>query len=233
MPIQLNELTRKIQEIKGLNGMSSYFLIPIRNIEGIQIGSLRPIDTSLMKLPEVLEKLTRWRRMFARYFLTQFPCSEERTSQWLENIVFPSDDRILFLICDDIGTFVGNFGVCNIKPHEAELDNLIRGEKGGDPKLIFFAEIALLSWLYLDIGVNSVSLHVFSNNAKTISLHSNIGFFERQRLDLRRIQDGSDLRYFVNSNDGEPVNFQYIEMAMERSSFELLYPWTKSVYADR
>ena len=148
MTVQHDELVQKIRELKGLNGNPSQFVIPIRTSEGIQIGVLRPIDESLSKLPEVIEKLTRWRRRFMQYFLTQFPASEVRTAAWLEKAVVPGDDRILFLICDDGGRLVGNLGVCDIKPHEAEVDNVIRGEKGGGPRLIFFAGIAMLSWLY-------------------------------------------------------------------------------------
>ena len=227
MTFQSNELIQRIRGIKGLGRVSCQFLIPIRTSEDIQIGVLRPIDEALCKLPEVVEKLTRWRSVFMQYFLTQFPASEERTSTWLEKVVIPSDDRVLFLICDDVGRLVGNFGVCNIKPHEAELDNLIRGERGGAPGLIFFAEIAMLRWLYFGLGVKSVTGHVFSNNSRTINLHSKVGFSERQRFDLSRIQEGEDVRYLVNSSDGELVDFHYIQIAMDRSHFELSNPWAK------
>jgi hypothetical protein len=230
---QPNELIRRIRGIKGLGGEPSQFLIPIRTSEGTQIGVLRPVDVALSKLPEVVEKLTRWRRMFMQYFLTQFPATEERTAAWLEKVVIPSDDRVLFLICDDVGRSVGNFGVCNIKPNEAELDNLIRGEKVDYPRLIFFAEIAMLSWLYFGVGVDSVILHVFSNNAKTINLHSSVGFSEKQRFHLSRIQEEEEVKYLVNSSGGEPVDFEYIEMEMDRSKFDLLNPWVRSLYSDQ
>jgi hypothetical protein len=232
MTVQRDELIRNIRRIKGLDGGTYQFVIPIRTSEGIQIGVLRPIDESLSKLPEVIKKLTQWRRMFMQYFLTQFTISEERTAAWLEKVVIPSDDSILFLICDAGGRLVGNFGVCDIKPHEAELDNLIRGEHVSDPLFIYFTEIAMLSWLYFGIGVGSVVLHVFSDNARTINLHSRVGFSERRRFSLSKIQEGKDIRYLVNSIEGEPVDFHYIEMAMDRSHFELLIPWAKSVYAD-
>jgi len=233
MTVQHDELIQKIRDIKGLNDKPSQFVIPIRTSEGIQIGVLRPIDESLSKLPEVVEKLTQWRRMFMQYFLTQFSASEARTATWLEKVVIPSDDRILFLIYDDGSRLVGNFGVCDMKPHEAELDNLIRGEKVSDPMFMYFTEIALLSWLYFGVGVNSVVLHVFSDNVRTINLHSRAGFSERQRFDLSRIQEGEDIRYLVNSTKGEPVDFQYIEMAIDRSHFALSNPWAKSLYSDQ
>ena len=256
MTVCSDELIKKIRSIKGLEGEAEPFLISIMNSEGAQVGNLRPIDKSLAKLPEIAEKLTRWRRLFRQYFLTQFSASVERTGAWLERVVIPDDERILFLICDVHDKLIGNFGVCNLKPHAAELDNLIRGESGGDSKLILFAEIAMLSWLYYGVGVNSVVLHVFSNNARTISLHSGVGFTERQRFGLNRIQDGENLRYIVNSTPkqlpsntafiselpcrikeritptgGEPVDFDYIEMTMDRQKFELTNPWAKLIYA--
>ena len=208
-----------IRNIKGISGSQFEFSIPILNYERIQVGRLRPIDIELSKNPELIEKLTKWRRMFARYFLTQFQPSIERTAAWLHNIVIPSDDRLLFLICDMDDIIIGNFGICNLLPTEAEIDNLIRGEMGGDPNLIFFSEIALLKWLYFSARIESALLHVFSNNGMTISLHSSVGFLETKRYDLQKIQVGDEIKYSIGA-EGEIADFQYIEMRLSREEFQ-------------
>jgi RimJ/RimL family protein N-acetyltransferase len=231
--IQSNELVQNIRTIKGLNGNPSQFKIPIYTSENIKIGTLRPVDTILCKSPDVIEKLTSWRRTYMRYFLSQFPASEERTKNWLENVVLPSDNRILFLIYDNFGKAIGNIGACDIKPDEAELDNLIRGEIVDGPKFMFFAEIALLSWLYFQIYINTVVLHVFSNNFRAIKLYSQTGFSEKRRFNLSQIQDGEEVRYIVSSHSCDAVRFQYIEMMMSREQFELSQPWVKSTYVDQ
>jgi len=207
-----------IRNIKGISGSSFDFSIPILNYEHVQVGRLRPIDIELSKNPELIEKLTKWRRMFARYFLTQFQPSIERTADWLHNIVIPSDDRLLFLICDMDDIIIGNIGICNLRPAEAELDNVIRGEKEGDPKLTFFSAIALLKWLYFSVRVDSALLHVFSNNVKGISLYSNVGFVETKRYDLRKIQVGDEIQYSIGI-EGEITDLKYIEMRLSRKEF--------------
>jgi hypothetical protein len=208
-----------IRNIKGISESSFDFSIPIINYERVQIGRLRPIDIVLSKNPEVIDKLTKWRRMFTRYFLTQFQPSIERTADWLNKVVIPSDDRLLFLICDMDDRIIGNFGICNLRNSDAELDNLIRGERGGDPNLILFAEIALLKWLYFSVHIESALLHVFSNNGMTISLHSSVGFLETKRYDLRKIQVGDEIKYSIGT-EGKIADFQYIEMRLSREEFQ-------------
>jgi RimJ/RimL family protein N-acetyltransferase len=182
--------------------------------------------------PDVVEKLTQWRRMFMHFFLTQFPATAERTAKWLEKVVVPADDRILFLISDLDGQWVGNFGVCDIRPHSAELDNLIRGEAVSQPQFILYTELAMLSWLYFGLGIDSVTLHVFSNNVKTIKLHFKAGFAEKQRSQLSKLQEGNEIKYLIDSREGEPVDFTYIEMEMQGPEFERRNPWVKAGYAD-
>jgi hypothetical protein len=148
----------------------------------------------------------------------------------LENVVLPSSDRVLFLILEDEGKPIGNFGVCSLTPNAAELDNLIRGERGGDPNLIFYSEIAMLSWLYWGIGINSVSLHVFSNNAKTIALHSSVGFAVAKKYRLNRILEGNETRFLIDSELGTPADFDYYEMTLDRNGFIATNNWAASLY---
>lgn len=226
------DLIRTIRRIKGLDGPLSEFLIPIRTSEGIIIGNLRPIDAGLCGQAEVVRKLTEWRRMFMPFFLTQFSATEERTSKWLQKVVMPNDDRILFLICDQNDRWVGNFGVCDIRPHAAELDNLIRGEAVNQPNFILFSEFAMLSWLYYGLGVKSVTLHVFSNNIKTINLHTKAGFAKRKSIALNKVQEGCEVKYIADSHEGVPADFAYIEMEMHELDFSQRNPWVKATYVD-
>jgi hypothetical protein len=226
------ELATKIRAIKGLVPNSRPFSIPVRSFEGIEVGALKPVDVALSHQGSVVESLARWRQMYMDYFLTQFVANPERTAHWLQSLVIPSHDRILFLICENHGLAVGNFSVCNVTPREAELDNLIRGEQGGDAQLIFYSEVALLSWLYWQLDIEEAFLHVFTNNTRTIRLHTRVGFQPSKTYRLSRIVEGQETRFLLDSDTGEVVDFQCLRMTLHRDRFVLSQPWAVDVYKD-
>lgn len=231
----------KISDNQGLVRALAYKLnespehrlsIPVMNREGDHIGTLACVDRGLASNMEIVSELTAWRQQYMRYFLTQFEVTVQRTRAWLENIVIPSSDRILFVIFLTSGEAVGNFGVCNMTASSGELDNLVRGKKGGDPRLIFYSELALLSWMFGRLDYRTSNLHVFSNNKPTIKLHSSVGFSALQsiRLTQRKLPDLTE--YLLDSEEGEAVDFSYLKMGIERDTFLHLHPWVRSVYRD-
>ncbi|MCK4786090.1 MAG: hypothetical protein KAV87_20195, partial [Desulfobacteraceae bacterium] len=161
-----------------------------------------------------------------------FEATPERTKAWLERVVIPSVDRIFFLICLPDGDAIGNFGICNLVASSGELDNLIRGKKGGDSQLIYYCELALLSWMFGYLGYEKSSLHVFSNNRPTIKLHTSVGFNISQSIPLTRRTSSGLTEYLINSEEGDAVDFSYLEMELQRETFISLYPWVRNVYAD-
>ena len=201
------------------------FQISIVNESNIQIGFLKPVSLNLINNHnDVLSLLTKWRRMFMKYFLTQFTPTIHRTSKWLREIVIPSKDRILFLIYSSDDTLIGNFGICGIKHHEVELDNLIRGEKGGDPQLIYHTEISLLNWVFSQLKVSSVVLHAFSNNHKTIALHEKVGFKIVEEYPLWKKSSDHEVVYSTTDKSGELANFSYLKMIMTQDEFKVKHP---------
>jgi RimJ/RimL family protein N-acetyltransferase len=216
------QLIYKIKEIKGLTENTTDFAIPILNQDGNQIGSLKPIDIQVSLEKDTYIFLTKWRRMFKKYFLTQFKPTIERTKYWLDNIVMPSNDRLLFFILDENSKVLGNFGICNICKKSVELDNLIRGEKGGDKDLVFFSEQALLRWIYNDLDIPLAILHVFSNNYKTISLHERVGFSVTEEKKLRKVLTDDGVNFSHQKPFGEEVDFKYLTMELSRNNFRKL-----------
>lgn len=198
--------------------------IPIKKDNGLLIGYLRPIGNMLIHDELVINSLTRWRQKFMKYFLTQFEATNQRTSSWLQNIVLEDDTRILFLIVDNTGKAIGNFGVSNITESSAELDNLIRGEKGGDSQLIFFSEISLMLWLYNTLEIKDIYLHVLSNNAKTIALHHSVGFEKYQTKYLTKRSKNDEIFYVISDNIAiDSQNLALIKMKMNREYFVKTY----------
>ena len=200
--------------------------IAINNDAGALLGWLVPLNPALADDEEIVGFITAWRRRFMRFFMTQFTATRDRTRSWLRDVVLKDDTRILFLIRDDTGKWIGNFGTCNITSHSAELDNLIRGEKGGDRRLVFHSELALMRWLYQVLDVEAIYLHVFSHNDRTLRLHRSVGFVERRLLPLGKEETEGLIRYFVEPGENDQqADFQLVEMAIQRRDFFARYPW--------
>jgi RimJ/RimL family protein N-acetyltransferase len=226
LPINIRAEQRKISRtFKGLEPGQSGQPLSITTDKGQVIGSLAAITTETASNPQIIAALTRWRQKYMRFFLTQFEATESRTAAWLENVVLKDDTRILFLILDEVGREIGNFGVANIAAGSAELDNLIRGERGGDSRLIFFSELALMRWIYRQLKVDEIYLHVFSNNPKTIALHQSVGFSMSNSWGLIKQESADQIRYEVDYNrKPEATELVLVRMRLSRDEFFERYP---------
>ncbi|MFM7136930.1 MAG: N-acetyltransferase [Planctomycetota bacterium] len=203
--------------------------LPIFDRGGDQVGALRLLDAALVAEPAVVAALTEWRGRYMRFFLTHFTPSERRTREWLLNVVLPADDRLLFLIETEPDCFVGNFGLAAIAPGSAELDNLLRGRRGGGPDFIHLAECAMLRALFADASRATATLRVFSTNATTIRLHTGVGFEKTASDPLFIHPDGPD-RGLVLTGGLEPAGFTYDEMTITRARFLSTNPWVADAF---
>lgn len=198
------------------------FEIKINDDRTMCIGKLCLLQEGDEQNLSIINLLTKWRQRFMRFFLSQFDASPQRTQEWLKTVVFPSPNRLLFLIYDHDQNPIGNCGLANIERKSCELDNLIRGEKGGHPRLIYFAERAMLSWLFDSQGMDYVNLHVFSNNFPTLRLHRSVGFKEVGRSKLLAKKDCDGLvSYAVSDQDINSViaPFEYVEMRINQVDY--------------
>jgi RimJ/RimL family protein N-acetyltransferase len=201
--------------------------IPIVNQAGSIIGSMRPIGHADLEDSRLVENLTAWRNANDRFFLTRFQATTSRTASWLRNDVLADDTRAFFLIFSNDGTTIGHLGVRGLGGNTPELDNMIRGRDGGDPQLMYHAEIAMIRWLFGQPGVEQVTLGVFSNNWIPISLHQSIGFKNRKLLPLYRYERGDEIHFSKEPDTtAEKQKFQYLIMELTREAFEVFYTKT-------
>ena len=225
------EQIKLIRQLKGLDPiLIDSYQIPIVNELQQIIGYLKPVDKYFTENFQVINSLTNWRNKYMHFFLTQFQATNERTKSWLENIVLSQDTRIFFLILDETQKIIGNFGICNITKQSAELDNLIRGEKGGYPKLIYYSELTLINWIYNKLGIDNIYLHVLTHNSKTISLHESVGFIKIKKYKLIKEVIDEELRYVADYNN-EPDNdeFGLFRMNLDKNYFISSYPWLEII----
>jgi RimJ/RimL family protein N-acetyltransferase len=222
-------ITRLLEQKQELVRAARPVRLPIVDRSGDQVGALRLLDSALVADPAVVADLTEWRARTMRFFLTHFTPSEDRTRAWLLNVVLPADDRLLFMLETEPGCFVGNFGLADVSPGSAELDNLLRGRRGGGPDFIHLAECAMLWWLFADESRDTATLHVFSTNAPTIRLHAGVGFEQTASDPLFIHPDGCD-RGFVLAGGTEPAGFSYDAMRIHRDRFLATNPWVAAAF---
>ncbi len=208
-----------VRRVKENQDPTKTLELPVIKPDGIRVGTLRLIDKVRSSAPELAVNLTKWRNASMKFFLTQFVATEERTQQWLNNVVIPANDRLLFELLDDTGRAIGHAGVCNFSIRSCELDNFIRGERGGDPNLFLAAERALLSWLFCDIGVDIVTLFVFSNNWIPISNHISIGFTVTEKRSMSLVEKDGLIQHFLDSEEGRPMTYSYLKMSLTKNDF--------------
>jgi hypothetical protein len=195
------------------------FIIPVISKDEIFLGSLRLIDKFQVNRKCLIKKMTIWRNASMGSFLTQFNATEHRTKEWLDNVILPASDRLLFELLDDQNNSIGHAGVINFNIKSAELDNFIRGEKGGDPLLFYYAELAIIKWLFNQISVSEVLLHVFSNNWIPINNHLELGFSIVRKHKLSKLVKKTETTYLIDSDLGDPVKFNYLRMCLSKVTF--------------
>ncbi len=216
--------------IKLKKQASGALSIPVCDENDVSIGKLMLVTENDVHNEFYIGSLTNWRKRYMKYFLTQFEATINRTKAWLINTVIPSNNRLLFLIFDENGRLVGNIGIANIESNKCELDNLIRGERGGHPRLIYHSEIALLKWIFFEKSFDFVNLHVFSNNTPTLKLHATVGFKEISRKSLYRLIDHKgEISYISESGlrAAELAPFEYVEMGMSSKKFHSIHSLNK------
>jgi hypothetical protein len=183
------------------------------------IGRLSPVTWASAADPKVIELLTRWRRKYMGFFMSQFEAVEAQTRRWIENATLVDDARILFLVCEKEKP-IGNFGVACLTEDSGKLDNLIRGEHVTTPRLMFYSEIAMVNWLYTDLGLTNVYLYVFTHNDRTIRLHESVGFSVEKVFGLTRVSTPDLVRYECNFEtlwDGK--EFGLAKMTIDKKAF--------------
>lgn len=173
--------------------------IALHDDTGAPIGRLVPLTEAHLADDTVIGKLTDWRNASMGSFLTQFTATPERTRNWLQNGVLASSTQMMFLIeADDV--LIGHFGFKDLTHETVLLDNAMRGERGGHPKLLQIAGRALIDWLFANAGVAMVTGYVLSTNPAAIMLNRAIGFDRWEKLPVRREELDGEVRLVM----GEP-----------------------------
>jgi hypothetical protein len=193
--------------------------IDILDDEASLIGRLHPVTRAVLADDELIQKLTHWRNVASRYFFTQFTATCDRTRDWLEKVVLNDSSRLLFIIHSKTGP-VGQYGFKGLSHDSVELDNLIRGEMGGHPRLIHYAEIALVDWIFDVFELNRIRAFTLSDNHFVLNLHKSVGFKMGERIPLSKVEIQGEIHLQKGKPGGQsPVGLYAQGVELQRSDF--------------
>ncbi len=168
----------------------------------------------------IINMLARWRGNIDT-FHNKFKVSFESTKKWLRNLLLNMPDKILFLVVNSDGEFVGHLGFANSMNTNLsmELDNVVRGEKFVSPGIMHNATKTLLNWAVKEFSPLNFHLKTLDNNINAISFYKKLGFseFNKEPLRLIRTEDGY---YYESIKDDniEPPDRYFVSMQLKPHS---------------
>ena len=158
------------------------------------IGFMQLLTEEDLSQKELIENLRDWRQQANGWFLTESDGSLTATESWIRNYVGKGDYFWIIKLND--GKPVGHVG---IKKHEKEfeLDNLVRGERGGPGELMFIACKQAMEQVSANCTVENFINQTFEDNIAALRIHKRLGFQIRERRVMELVGVGGGNRKWV------------------------------------
>jgi RimJ/RimL family protein N-acetyltransferase len=143
------------------------------------VSFLRPITKDyLQTIPNCVELMSKWRIENPTLGAGTFVVTHERTQRWLDNLVINKNDRIIFLIMDFYGNYLGHIGFASFQydRKSAEIDSVLRGVKDVIPGLMGFCMNTMIEWGKKVLQLEEITLSVYADYTHAIDFYMRCGF---------------------------------------------------------
>lgn len=193
--------------------------IDISDDQPAVVGFLAPITKANATDTQLIERLTEWRNRAKQHFFTQATFTYDQTAEWLWNRLLEDPTRLLFII--HAGTkAVGTVGFKTLPNRSAECGNLLRGEKGGGYKLMYFAHLAMLEWMFENLAIESAYGMVFADNLFSLNHMRSLGFMPTERIPLHRREEGNSILFEMGIPGSDSPDGRYaVKCELKRADF--------------
>ena len=114
-------------------------------------------------------------------------------------------------------SLLGHYGFRDLHEGTAELDNLLRGERGGHPGLMQATVLALSNWLFARLDVHTVFGNILADNPLALKLHIDAGFSLGERRPLTLIDGEHENRWIIGPPGGASRHDKYYQQVLLRS----------------
>jgi len=161
--------------------------IEFKTLESLT-AKLEMITDKILSDADGVALLAKWRDENSEAFPAQFKVTLDGTKIWCQKALLDKQERILFWVIDSTNKKIGHIGLfrMNDSGDQIEIDNIVRGEKSKDKKIIQLAIEAMLNWQRTELKIGNSYLRVFSNNDRAINLYKNMNYVEIQRVPLKK-----------------------------------------------
>jgi RimJ/RimL family protein N-acetyltransferase len=196
-----NYIAATFNSYKCFSKTDEYRTIPI--YEGGRLaGFLKPL-TYLYKLcrPQYVNLICQWREENPIGFANRFQGAPEKTEYWIDNILLPREDRILFMVHSLDNTPIGHLGFSSFdyEAKSCEIDNVVRGKREFKG-LMSLATKTLIDWGKRFLGLQDIYLRVLDDNPHAVTFYERLGFKEQYRISLYRKEHDNMVEWTPQDN---------------------------------
>jgi len=188
--------------------------IPIKENDKMH-GWLSPVQDD-----DFASYIMEWREENPIGFANRFEGTIEKTKNWINNILLPREDRILFYIFDYTycAAPMGHIGFSSFdfEKKTAEIDNVVRGrKKDGFLKeefhkgLMSLATKTLINWGKQSLGLQDIYLKVLSDNPHAVTFYERLGFKEQNRIPLFKVEKENMIEWLPLEDTGKRYPDKY------------------------
>lgn len=202
---------------KELKKSKSPLVLEIRSPEEKVVAHLELITEDKRNDKDLIKLLAQWREKYSWYFPSQFRVTLPGTSVWLQKGVLEKEDRILFMIKNLKGEYIGHIGLYSFDftKRTCEIDNVVRGKKE-IPGLMTFALESLIKWTFDNVKIDELYLKVFKDNKKAIELYKRCNFVEKDIIPLYKRVDKDTTYWEVEKNGSKRPSRYFLKMEWRR-----------------
>ena len=177
---------------------------------------LKLVDTS----DETVSLLYNLRKKYRKMFATDFEMTEDKTRNWIKNLILGNSGRILFMIYFDnkkIGC-IGNGGY-DEKNNSSRLDNMMKDPLCNLSGAMTIVEKVYLKWMFDDLKLSKITGFLFSDNSRMIKIHKKCGWITVDVVPIKKIFTEEETRWeeITTKPNNENVEryFNKIELTRE------------------
>ena len=153
---------------------------------------LKMVDTS----DETVSLLYNLRKKYRKMFATDFEMTEDKTRNWINNLILGNPERILFIIYFDnikIGC-IGNGGY-DKKNNSSRLDNMMKDPLCNLSGAMTIVEKVYLKWMFDDLKLSKITGFLFSDNSRMINIHIKCGWITVDVVPIKKIFTEEETRW--------------------------------------
>lgn len=200
-------IQQKLKEYKRCKKEDILHLLPIYQADELT-AYLRPLTFDYkISLPQIVNVLSSWRRNNPTAGTGTFHVTDERTENWLQKFVLKNENRIIFIIMDLQGRYIGHIGFAefdytgkNGEGKTADIDAVLRGEKNILPGIMSDALRTLIYWGKRELKLENIFLDVFSDNLHAIQFYEKNHFEKVKRIALVKAVYDSETKWEIDEN---------------------------------